>query len=109
MVERAGAVVPVLSWAHVPGRIERLRAQRAGWPARRDHPAGAYDEGPRSAGFEPDPQGIWAVLDILEQGLLGEVGVFDRCLRLDDDESGIPVPGQAHGADAELFLDRLLK
>jgi len=102
-------VVAVLAWTHVPGRVQRLAAQGAGLAPGGDHQPGPLHEGAGTTRFEPDPQRVRALLDVLEQRLFGDLGIAGLALRLDHDQPGVTVPGQGHRADAELLVDRLVQ
>src|SRR3954454_18637080 len=102
---RRSAAVAVLPRADVAGGVEGQRAQRAGRAAGRDDPAGPGDEGPSRPGRDGHPQRVGALLGVGEDRVL-----LDRLVTagdgLDDDGLLLAVPGQAHGGDPELLVDR---
>ena len=91
-----------------PGRAAGRRAGTAARPAAITRRARSTNA--RATGrLDAHPQRVRAVLDVLEQGLLGHLGVFDRGLGLDHDQARVAVPRQAHGADPELLVDGLVQ
>ncbi len=93
-------------------RVEREAAQRARRPPGVDDVEGALGEGPGLRAGETDPEHGRAVLLVLEEPFLGlgqvllGLGVqLHEGLRLDDHALVLAVPGQCHGAHAELLLD----
>lgn len=79
-------------------------AQRARRPAGGDDPFGTQREVPGLQRGEEDPYGIGAVLGVVENDRLVELGLGDG-QQLHDDGSGVRVPAQAHGPDPEFGVD----
>src|SRR3954447_3042073 len=67
---RGSAAVAVLPRAHVPGRVQRQRAQRARRPAGGHHPAGAGDERTGRPRGDRHPQRVGALLGVGEDRVL---------------------------------------
>src|SRR5712691_1791805 len=99
--------VTVLPGAHMPGRVQRQPAERAGWPALADELQRALREGTRSGCADPHPQDGGTVLgNILGQRLDRLVSLL---LGLDDDALVVVVPRQCYRADPELLHQRQLE
>src|SRR3954468_2264644 len=56
--------MPVLSRAHMTGRVEGQPAERARWATSGDNALGALDEGPRLVRGNPYAQHVGPVLDL---------------------------------------------
>ena len=66
---------------------------------------GVFGEVPRLGQRQEHPQRVRAVLPVLQHDLLADL-FLGQGQQFDDDLGSFAVPGQAHGADPELRVDR---
>ncbi|CDZ86838.1 hypothetical protein RHRU231_110013 [Rhodococcus ruber] len=102
-VEALGAQVPVGADADVAA-ADRFAAQRARGAAGGDDEFGAGGEVAGLLGGEEDADGVRALLGVVEDDGLVDLGLGDG-EQFDDDVAAVGVPAQAHGPDAELRVD----
>src|SRR6478609_2203100 len=99
------AVIPVQPGTDVAFGVERVVAQRAGRATGRHHLLGVFGEIARLGQRKEHPQRVRAVLPVFQHDLLANLFLGQR-QQFDDDLRSLAVPGQAHGADPELGVDR---
>jgi hypothetical protein len=97
----------------VPGGIERLAAQRAGWPTGGDDPDGSVDECVCHRRGHPDAEQVRAflvvVVDLHVGNLVGVFLVLRLSARLDQDAPSVAVPAEGQGAGPKGFVERLVE
>jgi hypothetical protein len=99
------AVIAVQPRADVTLGIERVVAERAGRPAGGHNLLGVLGEVACLAEREEDPQRVGAVLAVLQDDFLADL-LLGQGQQFHDDLRTLAVPGQAHGADLELGVNR---
>src|SRR5690606_4334218 len=87
------------TWADVTGDLDRATAERALVPAGGDDGLRPAGETGRRGGFEAHDQAVGGLV----------VLALGHRERLDRHRSGLVIPRERHGADAELLLDRLVQ
>src|SRR5664279_6365174 len=99
------AVIAVQPRADMTVGVERVVAQGARRPPGGDDPFGVLGEVPGLAQRHEHPQRVRTVLAVLEHDLFADLFLAQR-QQFHDDLRALAVPGQAHGADPELGVDR---
>src|SRR6476659_6216942 len=87
------AVVAVQPGTDVSLGIQRVVAERARRPPRRDHQFGVLGEITCLAEGQKDPQSVWPVLPVLQHDLLADL-LLGQGKQFDDHLRALTIPGQ---------------